>query len=84
MKHNKMFLSTPLLVVLLVLANVHTSVCGPDLQEIQCQPSQNCVEKDQCPEVVTLYAQLKEESEEDKRQALITNLQSRVNIYFNF
>ena len=71
-----MFLPRSLL--LFLLGNVEIS--GLDLREIQCEPSQSCVEKDQCPEIVNLYAQLKVETEGDKKKALITNLQSQVNI----
>ena len=77
-----MFLPTSLLLLLLfLLGNVQISLCGLDLREVQCQPSQSCIKKDQCPEIVKLYAQLKEETDEDKKKALITNLQSQVNIY---
>ena len=50
-------------------------------QETQCRPNQSCLQKDLCPEILDLYAQLKEETDQDKKNALITNLKSKVNIH---
>jgi len=47
-------------------------------QETQCRPNQSCLQKDLCPEILDLYAQLKEETDQDKKNALITNLKSKV------
>ena len=65
--------SLPLL-LLLLLGNI-------DISLSQCTPSQACVPKAECPEILDLYAKHKEETDEDKKQALLTNLKSQVNTF---